>query len=119
MRARIAADDPRVGELIELCRSLRKSGGKRPRYTEPIKDLLRQMVESGGDLETIATSARITPDVARKWLEPRKPHHTMPQVQMLRLETPSQPPERRRVVMSVKTSDLEIAIYLVGKEGVT
>jgi hypothetical protein len=37
---------------------------------------------------------------------------------MLRLENPPQPLERRRVVMSVKTSDLEIAVYLVGKEGV-
>jgi hypothetical protein len=38
---------------------------------------------------------------------------------MLRLKTPYQPPEHRRVVMSVKTSELEIAVYLVAKEGVT
>jgi hypothetical protein len=88
MRERIATDDPRVGEPIELCRSLRKSGGNRPRYTEPIKDLVRQLVNSGGDLETIATLARITPQAARKWLKPNKPHPLTLQVQMLRVETP-------------------------------
>lgn len=115
MKAARASDDPRVGELVKLCRVLRK-GRRRPRYTEQIKDLVRQMVQSGEELQSIADSAGITPQVARRWLDVRR-STVIPQVQMLRVEGATAYPDgRRRVLLSLKTSEFEVAVYAVGKE---
>ena len=114
MRADKSDGDPRVGELIELCRALRK-GRRRPRYTESIKDLVRQLVQSGGDLRAIAKSSGITLHIARNWLG----HRAVPaaqQVQMLRIEDAEfHPRADRRVLLSLKTSEFEVAVYAVTK----
>ena len=114
MRAGKAEGDPRVDELIELCRALRK-GRRRPRYTEPIKDLVRQLVQSGGDLRAVAKSSGITPHIARKWLDHRQPPAARA-VQMLRVEDAAFPPrEDRRVLLALKTSEFEVAVYVAAK----
>lgn len=114
MRAAKTDGDPRVDELIELCRALRK-GRRRPRYTESIKDLVRQLVQSGGDLRAVAKSSGITPHIARKWLDHRR-RPAAQAVQMLRVEDAVfRPREDRRVLLSLKTSEFEVAVYAVAK----
>ncbi len=117
MKAVEAFDDPRVGELVELCRLLRqgRKGRGRPRYTEPIKDLVRQLVQSGADLAAVANSAGITPQAARRWFRVR-PSGATPKVQMLRVTgATAQPDGQRQVLLSLKTSEFEVVVYAAAR----
>ena len=115
MRVAKTDGDFRVDKLIELCRSLRK-GRRRPRYTESIKDLVRQLVQSGVDLRVVAKSSGITPHIARKWLDHGQLPAAAQAVQMLRVEDAAlNPRDDRRVLLSLKTSEFEVAVYAVTK----
>ena len=115
--------DIRLGELAALCKRQRQ-GTRQPRYDEEAKALVRELAASGVEKEAIARASGVSANAIWNWLKGpavQTPARQRP-VKILKVEdnggAPEQErlgggdqPEQGRMVMMIRVSDFDVAIY--------
>lgn len=108
--------DSRLGELTDLCKRQRVDSGRRPRYCEETKALVRDLAKAGVGATALARAAGVSASAIRSWLPDDPVAASIPEgVKVLKVESASEGADPRRMIMMVRAADFEVAVYARGR----
>lgn len=101
----------KIEELTTLCAAARRKSPM-PRYSQQIKDLVRVIVKSGVSVRQLCQSTGIAKATVAGWVDAPKKNERDSQIQVLTVSGPeTEEQQPRSIVLSLKTSEFEVAIY--------